>query len=148
MREIPQAAIDIIKSFEGCQLHDYKDVAGITTVGIGHRVLSGEDFTGGITQQQAEDMLRSDLTNAANAIKRFVTRALSDDQYSALLSFTFNLGGGTLEHSTLLKVCNSGKDDDMSPEFMKWTFAGGVKSSGLIRRRAAEAKLYMSDGRA
>lgn len=88
-------------------------------------------------------MLRNDLQTAANAIARLITRPLNDNQYSALLSFTYNLGGGTLQRSTLRKKCNRGEDDDVVIEFVKYCYAGGKKSLGLLRRRSAEAKLYM-----
>lgn len=143
MRYIPQQAIDFIRGAEGCSLHVYKDVAGLLTIGIGHLLKPEEDFII-ITHQEAEDLLRNDLQTAANAIARLIIRPLNDNQYSALLSFTYNLGGSTLQRSALRKKCNRGEDDDVPVEFVKYCFAGGKKNISLLKRRIAESKLYMT----
>lgn len=145
MRQIPQQAIDIIQEFEGCRLYPYRDIAGLWTIGIGHLIRSGEDFTGGITQDKAYTILRQDMLIAVNSVLKLITRPLSDNQFSALLSFTYNLGGGTLQRSTLRKKCNRNEDGDVPVEFMKYVYAGGRKSNGLLRRRKSEALLYMKE---
>jgi lysozyme len=149
MRYIPQAAIDFIRNAEGCRLHIYPDSAGKLTIGIGHLIKPCEEF-GIITYQEAEDLLRDDMQEAANAIARLITRPLNDNQYAALLSFTYNEGGGTLQRSTLRRKCNRGEDDDVPQEFMKYVYVKDTitkiprKVTGLIHRRAAEARLYMA----
>ena len=143
MRRISQHGLYLIKEFEGCNLHPYKDSAGFWTIGYGHLILPHENFDGGIALQEAEELLRDDMASAVKSVCKLITRPLNDNQYAALCSFTFNLGGGTLQRSTLRKKCNRGDDDELPPEFMKYCYAGGRKISGLLRRRAAEAKLYM-----
>lgn len=143
MRHIPQQAIDFIRNVEGCLLHPYKDSTGKPTIGVGHLILPHENFDGGITLQEAEELLRNDMSSAVKSVCRLITRSLSDNQYSALLSFTFNEGGGTLQRSTLRKKCNRSEDDAMPTEFVKYCYAGGKKRLGLLRRRVAEAKLYI-----
>src|ERR1700761_6255559 len=108
---IPDAAIALVKEFEGLELQVYKDSAGLPTIGIGHRILDGEDFSDGITEDQAEDLLKNDLQIAARGVKNAVTRDLNDNQFSAILDFTFNLGVGRLLKSTMLQCINNNKDD-------------------------------------
>lgn len=143
MLPIPQIAIDFLRGEEGCVLYPYKDIAGYWTIGIGHLIKPGENFSA-ITNQEASDLLCWDLQIAAASIHRLVKRELGNNQYAALLSFAFNLGGGTLQRSTLLKKCNRLEDDDVPAEFMKYVYASGKKVTGLIKRRAGEAKLYMA----
>lgn len=142
MNNIPQQAIDIIREFEGCLLYPYKDTSGLVTIGIGHLVKPGENFDNGITEKEAEELLQNDLNVALNAILKYITRSLTDNQFSALLSFTYNLGGKTLQRSTLRRKCNRIEDDEVPEEFMKYVFSGGIKTAGLVRRRKAEAYLY------
>lgn len=140
MIKIPQIAIDFIRDAEGCLLRPYKDSAGKLTIGIGHLIKPGEEFTY-ITQQEAEDLLCADMQVAAHSVARFITRPLNENQHAALLSFTYNLGGGTLQRSTLRSKVNRG-DDNVKMEFMRYVWSGGRKVAGLVHRRAAEAALY------
>lgn len=141
MIKIPQIVIDFIRDVEGCLLRPYKDTAGKLTIGIGHLIKPGEEFSV-ITQQKAEDLLCADMQVAARAVARLITRPLNDNQYTALLSFTYNLGGGTLQRSTLRSKCNRGDDADIGVEFMRYVWSAGRKVAGLVHRRAAEAALY------
>lgn len=143
MRYIPQIAIDFVQNIEGCKLRPYNDVAGKLTIGIGHLIKPGEEFTY-ITPEEAQNLLKNDMQIAAAAVSRLIRHSLNDNQYAALLSFTYNLGGGTLQRSTLRKKCNRGEDGDVPQEFMKYVYAGGKKVVGLIHRRMAESKLYMA----
>ena len=142
--EIPKQAINLISEFEGCLLSPYKDSAGLWTIGIGHLILPSESFTT-ITNDQAQTLLKSDMRKAVQSVSRLITRPLTDNQYAALLSFTFNLGGGTLQRSTLRKKCNRTEDEDVPTEFMKYVYVGKQKIYGLTRRRKAEAMLYMAE---
>ncbi|ODT97415.1 MAG: muraminidase [Rhodanobacter sp. SCN 67-45] len=137
-----QAAIDLIKAAEGLRLTAYRDSAGILTIGYGS--------TGGIkpgqtiTPEQAEAMLVDDLDEAADAVRKLVTVPLTQGQFDALVSFTFNLGAGRLRDSTLLRLLNQGKYGEASNQFQYWTLVGGVRLLGLVRRRKAEADLFKS----
>lgn len=145
MRPIPPQAIDLIKRFEGCRLTAYRDIAGFWTLGVGHLVTRDKiaPMPPAITQEQADALLLVDLARTAKSVLGLIKRpSLTDNQYSALLSFTFNLGGGALQRSTLRQKCNRGDDAGAPAEFMKWVRAGGKISRGLVRRRAAEAALY------
>lgn len=140
---IPQAAIDIIKLFEGCNLQPYKDSAGLLSIGIGHLIKSDEDFGDDITQDEADELLRKDLQQAAIGVEGTVSRTdLNDNQLSALISFTFNLGVTRLLSSTLLRDVNAGNDANVPAEFNRWIYAGNEVVEGLVRRRKAEGELY------
>lgn len=147
MRPIPNQALLLVREFEGCRLQVYLDSAGLPTIGIGHLIRPGESFTS-ITQEQAEDLLRQDMQQAVRSVLRLINRPLTDNQYAALLSFTFNAGGGALQSSTLRMKCNRREDYAVPAEFLRWDKVKDPKtklyrqSAGLLRRRKAEALLY------
>ncbi len=101
-----------------------------------------EQFAGGITTEQAETLLRQDVQTAESAVLRLITVPLTEGQFDALISFTFNLGAGALQRSTLRRKVNRGDHTALPAEFSKWVWAGGRKLEGLVRRREAEAALY------
>lgn len=144
MRETPQEGIDLIKHFEGFSPVRYICSGGKVTIGYGHVVLDGERLPGRITEEHAERILRADLRIAERSVLRLINVPLTDGQYAALVSFTFNLGGGALQRSTLRMVVNREEHADAPAQFMRWVYAGGRKQRGLIRRRAAEAELFLS----
>ncbi len=140
--------IQLIKTYEGCLLNAYQDSVGIWTIGYGatfykdgRRVKQGDK----ITQEQANDLLEYHGNLFAEQVKSVITSTLTDNQFSALVSFAFNLGIGSLKKSTLLKKVNTNPADiTIRDEFNKWVNAGGKKLTGLVRRRTAEANLYFS----
>ena len=142
MRHINQDGLDIIKHHEGFSAKVYICPAGHPTIGYGHLILSHEDFGDGITKSQAEELLKQDVQIAERAVLRLITVPLTDGQFNALVSFTFNLGGGALQRSTLRRVVNRGDHEDVPQQFMRWVWANGRKLNGLIKRRADEAALY------
>ncbi len=142
MRHITQNGIDIIKRFEGFSSTVYFCPAGYPTIGYGHVVLDHEDFSNGVSKRQAETLLKKDAQIAERAVLRLITVPLTDGQFDALVSFTYNLGGGALQRSTLRRVINRGDHYDVPWQLMRWVWAGGKKLNGLIRRRLAESDLY------
>ena len=141
MRRINQAGIDLIKHFEGMMLTAYKCPAGIWTIGIGH---TGPDVSEGltITEPRAIDLLHRDLNDSETAVMQQITVPLNDNQFAALVSFTFNCGAGALNKSTLRKKLNAGEYSAVPAELMKWVRGGGKVLSGLVKRRTAEAELW------
>lgn len=137
---LSQNGLDLIKGFEGLRLSAYQDSAGVWTIGYGHtgNVKPGDR----ITQAQADELLQKDTAWAQQAVRDQVKVPLSQGQFDALTSFTFNLGAGALEKSTLLKKLNAGDYAGAQAEFGKWVHAGGEVLQGLVRRRAAEADLF------
>jgi lysozyme len=146
VREIPRAAIDFIAKEEGCVLHIYKDQVGYPTVGIGHLIRKGEDFSAGITQEQAEALLKKDLLYTAVSVCRLIQVPLTDNQYSALLSFAFNVGTGALQCSTLRSRLNRGEYLSAAEEFQKWCYARGIRLGFLYNRRIRERNLFLTNG--
>jgi lysozyme len=139
---ISTVGINLVKSFEGCVLTEYKDAVGVPTIGWGH--------TGGvtpnmrITQAQADALLIKDLGKFVNDVNSLVKVPLNQNQFDALVSFDFNTGG--LNKSTLLKKLNAKDYAGAALEFAKWN-KGRVDGAlvvlnGLTRRRAAEAALF------
>jgi len=143
MRQVNKATIDLIKRFEGCVLHTYKDAVGLPTIGIGHLLLEGENYDEQITLEKAEMLLQLDLKLAINGVLRYIKVPLTDNQFGALVSFAFNLGNGCLQASTMRRRINRG-DYDVSNEFMKYNKAGRPLRvlRGLTKRRQAEAILF------
>lgn len=140
-----QSGIDLIKQWEGFRAKAYKDTGGVWTVGYGHT--SDSQMAVGastvVTQAQAESLLRGDLAEAENAVSRLVKVTLSQSQFDALVSFTYNLGEGQLQKSTLLKKLNTGDYQSVPSELQKWVYDNGKKQPGLVNRRAAEAGLWV-----
>jgi lysozyme len=149
IREINQSGIDLVKSFEGLSLKPYVDAAGHPTIGYGHLIKAGEHFDQ-ITQKQAEGLLQADLASARSSVQNLVKVPLNDNQFAALVSFTFNLGAGALKSSDLLTFVNKGDFQSAANEFPKWNKARDqttgklVELKGLTRRRNAEKDLLLS----
>lgn len=166
LRDVNQAGLDLIKSFEGIadgdpttlKIDPYLDPVGIWTIGWGHaisvdgRFLRGKEnrkaardlYPGGITLEQAELLLRADLLGACRNVAAQVKVPLNDNQFAALVSFCFNLGSSNLAKSTLLRKLNARDYAGAAAEFGRWNKAGGKVLAGLTRRRAAEAALFQS----
>lgn len=144
MRHITQNGIDLIKRFEGFSRTVYFCPAGYPTIGYGHVVKPHEDFSAGIDEARAEELLRQDAQIAERAVLRLINVPLTDGQFDALVSFTYNLGGGALQRSTLRRKINREEHADVPEQFMRWIWAGGRKLKGLVRRRAAETQFYNS----
>ena len=133
--------IDLIKAFEGFSPIIYLCPANIRTIGYGHVVQKGETFTR-ITRDEADVLLKKDLYQAERSVMRLIRVFLTDNMFDALASWTFNLGSGALQRSTLRARLNRGEYDEVPGEIRKWVFAGGRRLQGLVRRREAEASLF------
>jgi len=143
---INQRGIDLVKSFEGWMACWYKDAAGYPTIGYWHLIKSGDPYKQGscITTAQGEALLKSDLRSAENCVTNAVKVSLSGNQFSALVSFTFNLGCGNFQSSTLLQRVNARAFNKVCEELVRWNKAGGKVLPGLTRRRQAECDLFNS----
>jgi lysozyme len=129
------------ESFEGCRLEAYLDQGGVVTIGIGHTGSVGMGDR--CTQEQAYVWLREDIKEAEEAVNRLVKVPLTQNQYDALVDFTFNLGGANLAKSTLLRLINKRQYIEAAEEFIRWNRAGGFVRAGLTRRRLAEKELFL-----
>lgn len=147
---VNSATLAIIKEHEGLRLHAYPDPAhgwAVPTIGYGHTSAAGAPkvYQGlSITAREAEEILRRDLVAVAGQVRGAVTVPLNENQFGALVSFTFNLGIGNLRKSTLLRKLNAGDYAGAASEFGRWINAGGKPMNGLIRRREDERKLFLA----
>ncbi len=145
LRHITQAGLDLIKHFEGLSLETYICPGGYPTIGYGHVIRKGKEPPKRITKEVAEALLRKDVAWAERAVLRLIDVPLTDGQFDGLVSFTFNLGSGALQRSTLRRKVNREEHWNVPREFLRWVWAGGRRLKGLIRRREAEGRLYASE---
>ncbi len=139
--------ISLIKQFEGCKLTAYQDSVGVWTIGYGWtQPVDGKPIRAGMTikQETAERLLKTGLVSYESDVSRLVKVGLTQGQFDALVSFTYNLGARSLSTSTLLRKLNAGDYAGASDEFLRWNKAGGKVLNGLTRRREAERALFLS----
>jgi lysozyme len=143
MRATPLEAEAFIKGFESFSNVVYTDIVGKPTIGYGHLIREGESFPHPISHAEGLALLHKDLQKAENAVLRLIQVPLTDGQYGALVSFTFNLGSGALQRSTMRQKLNRADMLGAAAEFPKWIYAGSKKSRGLLRRRMAEQAMFL-----
>lgn len=139
--------IALIKQFEGCKLTAYQDSVGVCTIGYGWtQPVDGKPIRVGMTikQETAERLLKTGLVSYESDVSRLVKVGLTQGQFDALVSFTYNLGARALSTSTLLRKLNAGDYAGAADEFLRWNKAGGKVLNGLTRRREAERALFLS----
>ena len=147
--EISDAALELIKEFEGLRLKAYRDPVGIVTIGYGYT--NGAGYGPGVqmgdtwTAQQAEDMLREGVMRFANNIQRHFTIKPNPDQFGAFVSLAYNIGWQSFVKSTALKRWNAGDVKGSAEAVTWWNKAGGKVLRGLVRRREAEAALILAE---
>lgn len=143
-RMVNDAGVALVREFEGCRLDAYRCPAGIPTIGYG---ATGPDIRMGMkwTQEEADERLAEDLARFAEGVERLVLVDLTDNQFAALVAFAYNVGLGALAGSTLLRKLNAGDYEGAADQFPRWSKGGGRVLPGLVRRRAAERDLFLSD---
>ena len=142
------SGIKLLHDFEGLRLTSYLCPAGVWTIGYGNTfyedgtpVRSGQK----ITKERAEQLFLFVVNRFASDVANLLRRTLNENQFSAIVSFAYNVGIGNLRKSTLLRKVNANpRDASIRTEFLKWNKAGGRELAGLTRRRQAEAVLYFS----
>ena len=138
--ETSKNGIELIKEFEGRRLVAYQDSVGVWTIGYGHTKDVWEDRL--IIKSTADRLLAEDLAEFEKYVDNLVEVPLTQNQFDALVAWTFNLGPTNLSESTLLKKLNAGDYDSVPSEMKRWNKAGGEVLEGLVRRREAEAALF------
>ena len=135
--------IDLIKHFEGFRSTVYRCAAGVPTLGVGstHGITMDSPP---ITEEEGIELLMLDIAKFERAVERLITAPLNQNQFDALVSFSFNLGSGSLQNSTLRRRVNRSEYERAAEEFPRWVFAGGRKLKGLVRRRYAERELFLT----
>ena len=129
------------KQEEGYRQFPYPDVVGKPTVGYGHLIKPGEDFTAGLTEPQASDLLVKDSAFADEIVNSEVKVALNQGEFDALSDFCYNLGD-RLHGSTLLRLLNAGDYQGAEAQLTAWVYAGGRPNAGLKARRILEMGLW------
>lgn len=135
--------LSLIKGFEGFRGRAYKCPAGVWTIGYGH---TGLEVKSGsvITEWQGGELLKKDIARFERAIDNLVKVPLNQNQFDALVSFVFNVGEVAFSKSTLLKLLNAKDYTGAAAQFPRWNKGGGKVLPGLVKRRAAERKLFES----
>lgn len=136
----------LIKMSEGCRLTAYKDCVGVPTIGYGwtglinnKKIISGVTK---ITQQQADNLLITGLVKYENYVNQTVKVKLNQNQFDALVSFTYNLGLGGLQQLVKSSNLNAGKYQDVPKHIILYDKAGGKEIQGLKNRRLREIALW------
>ena len=143
-----QAGIDLIHSFESLKLKAYPDPGSKDgkpwTIGWGS---TGPDIKEGTvwTKEQADARFTKKLAEVETDVTKSVKVTLTQGQFDALVSFTYNLGIGNLKSSTLLKMLNACEHYNAGLQLLRWTKNDGVEMAGLVRRRKAELKLFSGE---
>jgi len=135
-----------IEQWEGLFLHTYNDGVGKPTIGFGHTTEAGPPhvhYGMTITAAQADEILAADLASVEADVRRLVKVRLNQNQFDALVSFTFNLGAGNLRRSNVLRAVNGEHFHEVPADMMAWDHGGGRVMLGLVRRRRAEGLLFM-----
>ncbi|MEK4973242.1 glycoside hydrolase family protein [Niallia sp. FSL R7-0648] len=144
--KLSNTGLSLIKSFEGVRLTAYKAVPTEEhwTIGYGHY---GPDVKQNmrITQDQADEYFRKDVARFEKAVNDNVKVPLNQNQFDALVSFTYNCGAGALQRSDLLKLLNQGKYKEAADQFDLWNKSSGKVLNGLVKRRAKEKELFLKD---
>ena len=137
---ISEEGLCLIKKFEGCEMRAYKCAAGVPTIAYGRtkNVKMGDTCT----KEQAEEWLKEEIKEYENHVEDAVIVPLNQNQFDALVSWTYNLGPTNLNSSTMLKVLNQADYENVPAQIKRWNKAGGKVLEGLTRRRNAESLLF------
>jgi len=144
---INEAGMELIKHYEGWRESPYLCSAARPTIGYGSTwdrhgnavTLDHPD----ITEKQGEYLLQREVRHSEEAIKRLITAELTQNMFSSLCSFIYNVGSGNFQKSTLRMKLNRGQYESAADEFPKWRKAGGRVIKGLVRRRKQERELFL-----
>lgn len=139
---VSQRLVDMIKGFEGFRQYPYTCPGGALTIGYGTTMKPGQ-YTS-ITKEQAEALLRRSISGFEKSVKSLVKVPLSQNQYEALVSFTYNVGAGALKRSTLLTKLNAGDYQGAADELLRFTKSKGKVLQGLVKRREKERALFLA----
>ncbi|TQJ97163.1 MULTISPECIES: lysozyme [unclassified Achromobacter] len=139
----------LLMDFEGWRPTAYDDPAGFCTIGYGHLISKSAckdstlgNFSKPLSVSDGRLLLETDTQSAREAVHSLVTKPISENQFSALSSFAFNVGKKNFKNSTLLVLVNQEKHDFAAQEFNRWIKANGTILKGLKDRRSCESKLY------
>lgn len=136
-------AIDIIKYFEGFSAKIYHCIGGYATIGYGHKIAKGESLKF-ISFERANEILYHDIFKIEKVVDRNINVVLNNNQFSALVSFIYNIGSASFQRSTIRQKINFEQWEDIENEFNRWIFVRAKAIQGLRNRRIVEYKLFSS----
>ena len=139
---ISEKGLSLIKRWEGFRAKAYRDPVGIWTIGYGH--IKGVRPGDYMTEPQALALLREEVKEYEEPVRRAVAVDLNQNQFDALVSFTYNVGAGAFSQSTLLGLLNQGRYKAAANQFLRWVKGGGRTLPGLVSRRQDERELFLS----
>ena len=142
--KLSQNGLDLIKEFEGLRLKAYPDLGGVPTIGYG---TTGPNIKLGmeISKPEAEELLRADVAAFERGVSNLVEVVINQNEFDALVSFSYNVGLSALQSSTLLRLLNDWADRTVvASEFLRWNKVGDKPIEGLTRRRKAERDLFLA----
>ena len=145
---VNQATLNLIKQWEGCKLVAYQCSAGVWTIGFGTTagadvgIKPAQGMT--ITLDRAEDLLRLAVDKFAATVDALITAKVNANQFGACVSLAYNVGSTGFAKSTVLRELNAGNYDKAAAAFRMWNKAGGEVIQGLVNRREAEIKLFLT----
>lgn len=146
--KVSDKCVNMIKHHEGFVRKPYQDPIGLWTIGVGHLIGDGKKLPKAwdkeLTDDEVDELLYEDLERFEIGIQRLTKVSLTQGQFDALVSFSFNVGLGNFQSSTLRSKLNRGDYEGASNEFWKWRKAGGKILKGLVKRRADEKNLFLS----
>ena len=145
--KISQTGVDLIRRFEGCKLKPYLCPAGYCTVGYGHVIGNGKTKPEKhlYTQEEVNELLRTDLVRFEQGVLRYCPVHLTQFEFDSLVSFSFNLGLGVLQRSTLRRKILRQDKQAAARNILKYNKAGGQVLKGLTRRREAEYRMFTKE---
>ena len=142
------AGLAIIKKFEGFRAKPYRCPAGVATIGYGSTYYADgkpvKMTDAPITEAQAQELLQATLAKYEACVNGAVKMTINQNQFDALVSFTYNVGCSAFRNSTMLRLFNQGYAPQAAEQFNRWTLGGGKVLAGLVSRRAAERALFES----
>jgi GH24 family phage-related lysozyme (muramidase) len=145
---VNKATLDLIKQYEGCKLTAYQDIVGIWTIGYGTTAMADVGIVPAkgmtITQDRAEDLLRMGVDKFASTVDAMITTKVNQNERGACVCLAYNIGPNAFAKSTVLRELNVGHKDKAAAAFRMWNKAGGEVIKGLVNRREAEIKLFLT----
>lgn len=142
----PEIAADFIMKWEGFRESAYLCPAGVLTIGYGH---TGSDVKKGdvVTQHEAYEMLVADVTRYIDGMSRWINVSVTEGQFIALTSLAYNVGTDYVVHKCpkLMRALNTGDKEECARQFLDITICNGKVLPGLVKRRKAEAELFLGE---
>jgi lysozyme len=144
--KVSKECLKMLAHHEGVRQKPYKCPAGLWTVGVGHLIGDGKSLPDSwnktFTLDEVYDILAKDVTRFERGVNKYITVPLRQNEFDALVSFSFNLGLGVLQRSTLRQALNRGDKETAIQSLLKYNKAGGKVLKGLDNRRKDEAALF------